>query len=100
MVQVNRLIQQHLSVLLQPYFSPTAGQKYPTLDRHISAYFKEHKSLGSNERRTIYDKAYDLIRYHHYLNHLCKGNKDLEFRLNLLHSSSFYAEMDNPKLAK
>lgn len=90
----------HLEQLLAPYLSPNNSNHYPTLDRHISTYFKEHKSLGSHERRTIYDKAYDLIRYHHYLNHLCKGSKDMEMRLRLMHSSDFYTEMDNSKLAK
>lgn len=89
MKNVNKLIMQHIKELTNPYFDSKAS-RFPTLDRHVSSYFKAHKSLGPNERKQIYDKTYDLIRYHHYLNHLCKGSQDLELRLKLLHSSDFY----------
>ena len=45
-------------------------------DKILSDYMREHKSIGSNERRVITDNAYLLIRNYIYLQRKHNNNID------------------------
>ena len=40
MAKITKLVQQHLAQILKPYLTPEPNTRYPTLDRHLSTYFK------------------------------------------------------------
>ena len=76
---MNRFMKMHAVKLLIDFFPPKKGDipKVP-LDRFVRSYFKNNKSIGSNERRMITEKVYDVIRYQTLLGYLSKQKGSFE----------------------
>jgi 16S rRNA (cytosine967-C5)-methyltransferase len=69
---VTILYRYHVTVAQQKQNSvdkENSGSQYP-LDLFISSYMKEHKGIGSNNRRIILNTVYDMTRWMLLLNFL------------------------------
>src|SRR3954467_4362261 len=53
------------------------------LDQSLSDYFRSHKSLGANDRRTIGEWVYSLVRWQSLFD-ILDGSKNFSKRLHLL----------------
>lgn len=69
----------HLFHLLNAF----ENQKLP-LDVFLRIYFKDHKSIGSHDRKYLAETIYSLIRWKGFIDFFCKENLSWENRVSLL----------------
>ena len=67
------------------------------LDLLLSDYFKSHKSLGANDRRTIGEMIYGLIRWKSLIDHGCPSETLID-RLNYYRKLDFQAIAKDPSI--
>jgi len=84
----------HLLTILKEF----SKKKLP-MDAFLRNYFKNHKSIGSKDRKCICEDLYKLIRWKGLIDFLCKKNKiTFEDRLKILESFDFKKHLDNEKI--
>ncbi len=73
-------------------FFPIYESKVQPLDRALGDYFRAHKSLGAQDRRTIGDTIYGMVRWKILIDHFCPLKTVLE-RLTCFRSLNLH-ELD------
>ena len=72
-------------------------QKLP-LDVFLRIYFKEHKAIGSHDRKYIAETIYALIRWKGFIDFFCKGDISWENRVSLLETLSPENHLDDASI--
>ena len=72
-------------------------QKLP-LDIFLRIYFKEHKAIGSHDRKYIAETIYALIRWKGFIDFFCKGDISWENRVSLLETLSPENHLDDASI--
>ena len=84
----------HLLTILKEF----SKKKLP-LDVFLRNYFKNHKSIGSKDRKSISEDLYKLVRWNGLIDFLCKKNQVTpEDRLEILEDFDFKKYLDNKKI--
>ncbi|NGX29819.1 MAG: Ribosomal RNA small subunit methyltransferase B [Candidatus Anoxychlamydiales bacterium] len=84
----------HLLTILKEF----SKKKLP-LDVFLRNYFKNHKSIGSKDRKSICEDLYKLIRWNGLIDFLCKKTPiTFEDRLEILEDFDFKRYLDDKKI--
>jgi 16S rRNA (cytosine967-C5)-methyltransferase len=82
----------HICAFLESY-----SQTQKPLDLSLSNYLKAHKSIGANDRRTISEILYGMVRWKTLLEHLCPSNHPLD-RLSFFKKLSLEKAKEDPSI--
>ncbi len=91
----NRPFRQHHVLEILQAFDPDRGP----LDGFVHAYYRQHKALGSKDRREISQQVYDLVRWQGLLDAIGEGAPSWADRLDLALSLDIQEEGDKRDLA-
>lgn len=68
------------------------------LDLYLGHYFRQHKAIGSKDRKTIAEKIYSMIRWLGLIDHHCDGNHTWENRYEVWKELNIPQKIQNPLL--
>lgn len=86
-----KFIRNHILTILNGFEQELQrSNNRAAFDRYLSEYFRTHKSVGSDERAEISEKAYALMRYSVLLERIVSNPRSWEQKLEAIFTKHFY----------